>query len=261
MAHPMKKEGVEGHNAKLKRFTQDYGAADPAMNKSAPVTSMKQEGEEDAVGFGADSAAPRARSDRPARRSTAANPLATYRKGGRIGKKRSDGGDVSAIEMANRNQEASKPTERARGGRTKSKNKGTHVNVIVAPQGGAPGAGAPAPVAPVLPPPAAAMPPPRPPMGPPMGGAMPPPGLMGAPGAPGGMPPGVMPPRARGGRLNHPDEAADRAMIKNMVKPSALQRAKGGKVTGMTAGALSGEGRLEKIALQRKQGHKEPQTV
>ena len=82
---------------------------------------------------------------------------------------------------------------RARGGRTKSKGKGTVVNVINTPghaMGGAPG---------MMPPGGAPpMPPPRPPMAPPMPpqGAMPPAG--------GGMPmppPGAMPVRAKGGRV------------------------------------------------------------
>lgn len=89
---------------------------------------------------------------------------------------------------------------RARGGRTKSKGKGTNVNVIVAPQhamGGAPGmAGMPGapphpPMAPPAPPPAGAMPPPGAPAMPP--GAMPP--------RPGMIPPQGMPIRAKGGRI------------------------------------------------------------
>src|ERR1700677_4216901 len=89
---------------------------------------------------------------------------------------------------------------RARGGRTKSKGKGTVVNVINTPGGhalgGAPGMGG-------------AMPPPA--MPPAAGPGAPPPGMMAgrppmpAPGAmpPGGMPPGMppqMPPRAKGGK-------------------------------------------------------------
>jgi hypothetical protein len=271
MAHPMKKEmeGVTGHNAKLKRMTAHYGDADSSMKKNAPVDILKSEGGEDAVGYGADSSTAKARSDRPARRAVAANPVATYRKGGVVkhkarhkAKHRAEGGDVSAIEEANKNQAAA---NRARGGRTK--HKGTHVNVIVAPQGGSPAPGA----APVLPLGAnPALPPgmpPRPPVGlsggpgmvPPMGG----PGPMMA-GAPGGLPPGVIPPRARGGKVAHPDEAEDRAMIKTMVKPSALKRARGGRLPSqkhhMTAGAVTGEGRLEKIG---KKGHNagKPQEV
>ena len=143
------------------------------------------------------------------------------------------------------------------------KGKGTHVNVIVAPQGAGAGAGAlPPPVVPLggnpaIPPPAA---PPKPlmapPMAPPMGGGMP---MAGGP--PMMPPPGMMPPRKRGGRVGHADEAEDRAMIKGMVKPSALKRAKGGKIH-MTAGAESGPGRLEKTAARaRNAKHEKAQAV
>ena len=276
MAHPQKADAAAGHTAKLRRMTDDYGsAAGPSENIPAESSRLKQEGPEDSVGFGADASLPRARADRGARskRTTAANPVSTYRKGGRVhhGKKRADGGDVSAIEEANKNQSIA---SRARGGRMKGK--GTHVNVIVAPQGaGGPGA-VPPPVIPVgAPPPAAAMPP-RPPMGmppggPPMGGAMPPPGLVGAPGAPGGMPPGLMPPRAKGGRVKHADEKEDKALIMKTLRDEGLtradhevKRARGGKIKSihdMTAGAASGPGRLEKIELQEHQGKMKSQAV
>ena len=111
-----------------------------------------------------------------------------------------------------------------------------------------------------------------------MGGAMPPPGLAGAPGAPGGIPPGLMPPRAKGGRVKHADEAEDKALIKKTLKDEGLvrsdkpvkmpvegetpERARGGKVTGYDAGAGSGPGRLEKIEnYGRKVAHEKPQTV
>ena len=273
MAHPNRQDAADGHTAKLRRMTEDYGsAAGPSENIPAESNRLKGEGPEDEIGFGADSSAPKARGDRASRRTTAANPVSTYRKGGRVhhGKKRADGGDVSAIEEANKNQSIA---SRARGGRMKGK--GTHVNVIVAPQGaGGPGA-VPPPVIPVGgPPPAAAMPP-RPPMmppgAPPMGGAMPPPGLVGAPGAPGGMPPGIMPPRAKGGRVKHADEKEDKALIMKTLRDEGLtradhevKRARGGKIKNihdMTAGAASGEGRLEKIELQEHIGRKAPQTV
>ena len=278
MAHPNKKEGVEGHNAKLRRMTRGYGDANPAMKKLAPVTAQKKEGGEEAVGFGADSDKASARSDRPARRTTSANPVATYKKGG--------------------------ATKLAKGGRTK--HKGTHVNVIVAPQGGSPppGAGAGLPMG--ANPAGAMMPPPKPPMAGP-GPMAPPPGAgMGMPpgagagpmmaGAPGGLPPGMMPPRKRGGKVAHADEKEDAAQIKKMVKPDALKRADGGpadktsedwtqaqevmqrkayegpetnRARGgrlpnqkhrMTAGAVTGEGRLEKIGKKPEKPSR-PQAV
>lgn len=271
MAHPHRAESESQHASKLKRMTSEYGSANPSMTKLAPVDADKSEGEEEVPSFGADSAAAKPRGDRPARRTAAANPLSTYRKGGRVhGKHRADGGDVSSIETANRDQAMATPG-RARGGRMKH-GKGTHVNVIVAPQGGgAPGAGAmPPPVIapPGMPPGAGAPPPmPMPPPKPPMGGAMPPPGMMGAQGAPGGMPPGLMPPRAKGGRVKHSDEAEDRALFKKMFKQEEkkegkTERARGGRLTHheMTAGAATGVGRLEKIGEKPKNaGH--PQEV
>lgn len=103
----------------------------------------------------------------------------------------------------------------ARGGAPKAKHgrKNTHVNVIVAPQGG----GGPPPGAlPIARPPMMGAPPPgglppggppRPPMAPPAGG--PPPGL-GAPPGVAGPPPGGPPmlgPRKRGGRTSYPIDA------------------------------------------------------
>ena len=274
MAHPMKKESMDGINAKMRKMTQDYGSASgPANNIPAETNRLKGEGPEDVPGFGADASAPKARGDR-SKRTSAANPVSTYRKGGRV--KRADGGDVSPIEEANRDQAMSKPSGRARGGRTKGK--GTHVNVIVAPQGA--GAGAmPPPVLPVGGPPglgaAPPMMPPKPPMMPPIGGpGGPPPGMPMAPGAPGGLPPGIMPPRAKGGRVKHADEAEDKALIKKTLKEEGLTRsdkpekmplegrAMGGKITGYDAGAASGPGRLEKIEnYGRKTAHEKPQTV
>ena len=82
---------------------------------------------------------------------------------------------------------------------------------------------------------------------------MPPRPLMAPPaGPPTGGP--LVPPRARGGKVGHADEKQDRKMVKEMVKSDALKhRASGGRVH-MEAGAASGEGRLEKEALQRRSG-------
>ena len=238
MAHPLKREinGVTGNNAKLRRMTRHYGAANEKMMQNAPVNKMKQEGPEDAVEFGADSAAPNARADRPSRRSMSANPLSTYKKGGAV-------------------------KGRASGGRVKSGKTNIHINVI--PQGGTPmpAAGMP-PVLPMGGNPA--VPPPAPPQAggiPPAlaaalaGGAGGPPGAMRPPGM---MPPGLM--RKRGGRV-HSDEAEDASLIHKMVKSAALKRAKGGKIH-MTAGSESGPGRLEKTAARRRNAkHEHPQAV
>ena len=289
MAHPNKKEASDSHNRRLRAMTMDYGSASgPKNNILAPSNRLKGEGGEDIVGFGADSSAGRARGDRMPRRTQAANPVSTYKKGGRVhakakAKARADGGDVSTIEEANRDQAMA---SRARGGRTHHKGKGaTHVNVIVAPQGGNQGPGAgmmphpmmganpavPPPMPPVGGPPG--MPPGMPPGGP-MMGARPPMPMM----PPGAIPPGMIPPRKRGGRVEHGDEAEDRAMIKQMVKGSALKnaggrvgsladqgltkaRARGGSIH-MTAGAESGPGRLEKTEARRKNARSEhPQEV
>lgn len=247
MAHPMKAEGVRGHNAKLRRMTRHYGAANPSMHKEARVNYPKHDGPEEAVEYGADSAGATARADRPARRAAPGNEVATYHKGGRVAKaekvrKRADGGLI--------------PQKRS-GKRGKGK---TNISINIAPAPhplgvSGPPMGLPPAVAPAIPP--------RPPV------PMPPPGGAGLP--PGGMPPGVgagamgplgalalqqkaggMMPRKRGGRV-HSDEAQDEHLIKRMVKGSALKhRAKGGKV-GLTAGRGSGEGRLE---ANRSMDHK-----
>ena len=275
MAHPMLKDARSGHTDKLRKMTEDYGAAGgPSMNKAAPVNRPKGDiGDDEEIGFGVEGGAAKPRADRASRRPSIANPVATYKRGGAV--RKADGGDVSSIEAANRDQAMSKPADRARGGRTKH-GKGTHVNVIVAPQGGGAGAGAgaPPPVLP-MPPPMAGGPPGMPPGMPPkpLMGAAPPPGLPMAPGAPGGMPPGIMPPRARGGRV-HADEAQDKDLIQRTLKneglirsdkeePVGVGRAKGGRINSihdMTAGSLSGEGRLQKAELQSKHRPK-PQAV
>lgn len=104
--------------------------------------------------------------------------------------------------------------------------------------------------------------PPKPPMGAgPMG--MPPgaAGLPMAPGAPGGLPPGIVPPRARGGAV-HKDEAQDKDLIAKTLKAEGLvrERASGGRMPHMTAGAATGEGRLEKIGKHGKNAGR-PQAV
>lgn len=233
MAHPLKTDSSDSHNAKLRRMTRDYGSASgPDNNRLAAVEALKDEGPEHHVGFGADYASATSRGDKPARRAVAANPIATYKKGGNV-------------------------EARARGGRMQHKGKGsTHVNVIVAPHGA--GAAPPAMPSPQL----AALaggpkpPMPMPPPGPPPGG--PPPGAMGAP--PMGPPPGAMgaPPmmRKRGGKV-HSDEAQDKQLIKKELKDEGLiRKAKGGSIVGdegklkstkfMTAGSVSGPGREEK---------------
>lgn len=256
MAHPLKSEAANAHTAKMRSMTAHYGAASgPANNITSPQDRLKGEGGEAHVGFGADSdnAGP-SRGDRVARRSMTANPVATYARGGKV-KHRDQGGDVSAIEEANRDQAAaSKSTggviARARGGRAKHGKGATHVNVIV----GQPGAGGPPPGAmpPTGPSPqlAALLAGAHPPMGGPPPGAppMPPPGAGGPPGMPPGAPPPMMP-RKKGGRVmgDHPDASQDKALIQKTLREEGLVRkAKGGGVH-MTAGAVTGEGRLEKM--------------
>lgn len=225
MTHPHLKKSRDGHNAKLRRMTSGYGSADnPTGNIPAPLNVA--EGPQKAVSFPAepdgDEGMPRA---------------GRMKRGGPAC--RAMGGSVIS---------------RAEGGRTKGKGGGkTNVNIIIAPQAGqGAGAGTPPPVIPTGPG-AGALPP-----HPPMGG--PPPGM-----PPGGPPPGAMPPpgmmpRARGGRV-HADAAEDRDLIKKTLKDEGLiRRASGGKVH-MTAGAATGEGRLEKIKAYGAKSHMKPQAV
>jgi len=149
-----------------------------------------------------------------------------------------------------------RPDHRAKGGRVKSK--GTNVNVIVSPQGGQQATPVPVPV-----PAAGAAPPPRPPM-PPAG--MAPAAGMQPPG--GGMPP--MPMRNSGGRVGraYEDGIRNGTKVSHRTKndidkintsPPLLTRARGGPIEAgkergpkMHFGADSGEGRLERTALQKR---------
>lgn len=249
MTHPNKSEVEDSHNAKLRRMTTHYGEADPKANFKAPSEKYKLEGPEPHVGFGADNAAVSARSDKPARRAVAANPIATYKRGGKV--KKDSGGAVDAIEQANENQSQA---SRARGGRLHHKGKGsTHVNVMIAPQG----AGA---APPALPPQlAGAMP--KPPMAPPPGPPMPPPGAGGPPGMPPGGPGGAPPMmRKRGGKV-HADEAQDKALIKKELKDEGLIRKARGGALHLPGGVLSGPGRAANNKFQKSHGDKSKPIV
>lgn len=232
MAHPLKADASSAHNAKMRKMTKDYGSASGAQNNIAsPQSKYKVEGAEENVGFGADSSKASARSDRPARRTTAANPIATYATGGAV-KAKSAGGVIA----------------RARGGRTKG---ATHVNVIVAPQT-APTPNTPPPDLAKL---AAQAAPPPPPMGPPPGGPPPMP--------PQGGPP--MPMRAKGGRISKMDDEdgglSDKLINDVLSEEGMRKRAKGGGVH-MTAGAATGIGRLEKMGIgARSRGSMKPKDV
>lgn len=317
MAHPMSKSASAGHNAKLERMTRDYGSASgPANNKLAPTNQYKGEGPEEVPSFGADSSMAKARGDRPARRTTTANPVATLKTGGKV-HKRAWGGMVPTgmmnpaqmqrapgvmgiapqgpaptgmmppaapqvaptgmMGLAPQGPTGAMPTvsnagpgmvrptgmmglARARGGRAKHHGKGTHVNIMIAPQGhpSAP---------PIVPPPGpggpmdAGPPPMMPPPGGPPGG--PPPGGPLMPPPPGLPPPGMMAPHASGGRAMRAKGGRVGSLADQGLSASDKPvMPKGMKKGDYDAGALSGPGRLEKIAAYgRKESHRTPQKV
>jgi hypothetical protein len=142
----------------------------------------------------------------------------------------------------------------AKGGKVKGGGKHhTKINIIVAPKEGAAGGGPMPPMAPPGGPPAA--PPPKPPMAGPAGppGGLPPPGGMpGAGGPPGMKPPGMM---KRGGAVRPKSGISNSKNLKEWADYASknTRYERGGKVP-MTAGAYSGEGRLQKIKAYGKRG-------
>lgn len=144
--------------------------------------------------------------------------------------------------------------KRARGGKVSGKGR-TTVNVIIAPQGGDKEA---APMMPPLPAGGPMLPPKAPPM-------MPPPGAMAG---------GPTPPLRNGGRAYASGGAVKEASLregtkvshspgksdtKDIVRPKQVTFKTGGKVEAgnkkgpsMDAGAGTGEGRIEKIAIQKR---------
>lgn len=260
--HPNKLEASDALNSKMRRMTMHYGdASGPDKNRLAAVENLKGNGPESHVGFGADYAAANSRSDKPARKSVSANPIATYKRGGKA-----SGGDIQmdyAKDVAN-NAASGKSVPRARGGKVHRGKGSTHVNVIVSPHGSAPPAG---PTNPMLA--GAAMP--HPPMAPPPGG--PPPAMPGPPmgGPPMGAPPtGAPMMRKRGGKV-HSDEKQDKALIKKELKDEGLiRKAKGGSIIGdegkvpsvpMEGGSVSGPGREDKNKHFAKHGNMKKQDV
>lgn len=244
MTHPMKKEGVSGHNDKLKRMTRDYGAANSSMYKTAKGNLKNGPQKDYGYGTEGEGEASKDRSDRP-RRSSPANPIAAYKRGGRVHERekaeaRAIGGGVGVIGRAYGGS--------VNGGGKSSRKGTTNVNIIVAPQAAQPVPGPVIPPTGIEPPkPPMAAPPPPPPAGP-EGPAGAPPGLTGAlggagpigglpPGAmpPGAVPPGLIPGRKAGGRV-HSDAKEDKALVKSMVKGSALKRAEGGKIEPLVPG-------------------------
>ncbi len=163
-----------------------------------------------------------------------------------------DGGTAEGDSAKPRHDRA----HRAAGGGTKKGGKGSHVNVIIAPQGGQhPPMGGMAPPgampAPPIHPPGPPMPPPMPP---------PPPGMAG-PGGPPGMPPGMaprppmmggapggIPPRKDGGRITRKDggsidrdnDSTEESREREKAGPHA--RKAGGAVGSMENKTPKGEG-------------------
>ena len=151
--------------------------------------------------------------------------------GGRM--KRASGGSVGNGDAEDLGIDGE--STKKRGDRSARKS-GTTVNIVIASKGapsGASGLGA-APLGAMMPAaPPSPVPPPR-------------------------LPPGAPMMRKKGGRVEHSDEAQDRKLIKKMLASERKQedakmvkRAKGGRL-GMTAGAESGPGRLEKTRIQKK---------
>ena len=299
MAHPHKKDASSSLNAKMRSMTRHYGSASgPANNIASPAVraGLKTEGSEPDVGFGADTEMSSARSDRPARKSITANPLATYKRGGKA-EGRNDGGVIvrahggfvegiggkaksapcrakggfvegrgghakSAPEEAQMSYEqgagggARKATEARARGGRMHHGKKGSTHVNVIV--GPQGAGGPPPMA-GPPPQLAAL---AAGAHPPMGG--PPPGLPmgGPPGMPPpgtGGPPPMMPPRAKGGAV-HADAKEDKALIKHELKAQGLIRKATGGMIHLKAGSDTGIGRLEK-AKQMAKVHLKPQVV